>query len=72
MFEATQGPLDVKVPQGLGVMSRYSFVFIDTGRAMPGNTPALLKIRQHTSRRDGIELWQKLLQQGWKRVSPQW
>mgnify|MGYP003329811358 FL=1 len=51
---------------------QYPFVFIDKGRAMPGNAPALLKTRQYISRRDAIELWKKLRKDGRIVVAPQW
>ena len=51
---------------------KQKFVFVDQGRAMPGNKPALLKSRQRIVRSDAIKLWKRLKKEGWESGEPQW
>ncbi|WP_114993180.1 DUF1651 domain-containing protein [Synechococcus sp. UW179A] len=40
-------------------------VFVDHGRAMPGNEPALLKSRRSMRYEDAVILWKQLQTLGW-------
>ena len=46
-------------------------ILIDKGRCENNGIP-LLKARKRMRRNLAIQLWQKLLATGWRRVKPQW
>ncbi len=62
----------VRFHRDMSSWSRYPFVFIDLGRIIDDQSPPLLKSRKYIDRRDAIELWKKLLDDGWNLVPPKW
>ena len=50
----------------------YPFIFLDKGRAMEDGSPALLKSRRHLPKNEAVEIWRKLISEGWQTVEPQW
>ena len=50
---------------------RETWVFVDTGKAMPDHLP-LLKERYHLRRADARLLWEGLMAQGWLKTQPAW
>ena len=52
--------------------SRFPFIFVDKGRAMPKGAPALLKSRRHIPKYDAIQIWNQYRNEGWIIVLSQW
>ena len=50
---------------------REPYVFVDSGRPIPGQ-PALLKTRDYLHLREATVEWKRLRLEGWTSVKPQW
>lgn len=51
---------------------RDPMVFVDKGKQLSKDEPALLKSRQHLKRNAAEAMWMKLVKNGWKTTSPLW
>ena len=71
LAQGPQGRLAGAVPQGPAHLGRETWVFVDTGKAMPDHLP-LLKERYHLRRADARVLWEGLMAQGWLKTRPAW
>ena len=52
----------------------FEYIFVDTGIIVGiyGENPPLMKTRVSIKINEAREIWQKLLDQGWRVTDPQW
>ena len=50
----------------------YPYIFIDKGKIISKNSPALLKTRRYVDYRKAVEWWKMLKENGFNRIQPKW
>ena len=59
------------LPQEMKKLPARPYIFVDSGRPFPGQPP-LLTTRLHLKAHAAEQLWDSLLQGGWRPCDPQW